>query len=281
MKVGCFALIDPFSTLDHQLQRIADMGFKYADVTDSHPGSSLGRDYGFAATASLDDNPMDLKRMFDKHGLTVTTVCAHATLLDPVSPSRFGTHEISKAVKLAAGMGVPYVITTEGHPQTDWANTLSFDEMVLVVTEKLYEPVRLADDMDIKLLLEPHGPLTDTIEGLQALIDKLGDPDSLGINMDTGNSWLGGSDPVEMAKNFKDRIYHIHWKDLPAEWEEKRGKMWGTGMGTIPLGEGAIDIAGVFEVLKDAPHVEFTTLEVAGDDNMLKSYEYLKSLGAE
>ena len=54
MKVGCFALIDPFSTLDHQLERIAGMGFKYADVTDSHPGSSLGRDYGFAATASLD-----------------------------------------------------------------------------------------------------------------------------------------------------------------------------------------------------------------------------------
>lgn len=116
---------------------------------------------------------------------------------------------------------------------------------------------------------------------MQAIIDKFGDPESLGINIDTGNSWLGGSDPVEMAKNFKDRIYHIHWKDLPAEWEEQRGKMWGTGMGTIPLGEGVIDIAGVFEVLKDAPHVEYTTLEVAGDDSMLKSYEYLKSLGAE
>lgn len=281
MKVGCFALIDPFSTLDHQLQRIADMGFKYADVTDSHPGSSLGRDYGFAATASLDDNPMDLKRLFDKHGLTVTTVCAHATLLDPVSPSRFGTHEISKAIKLAAGMGVPHVITTEGHPQTDWANNLSFDEMVLVISEKLFEPVRLADDMGVKLLLEPHGPLTDTIDGLQAIIDRLGDPESLGINIDTGNAWLGGSDPVEMAIYFKDRIFHIHWKDLPAELEATRGKVWGTGMGTIPIGEGAIDIAGVFEVLKDAPHVNYTTLEVAGDDNMLKSYEYLKLLGAE
>jgi inosose dehydratase len=153
--------------------------------------------------------------------------------------------------------------------------------MVLVVTEKLYEPVRLAEYMSVKLLLEPHGPLTDTIDGLQAIIDKLGNPESLGVNIDTGNSWLGGSDPVEMAKNFKDRIYHIHWKDLPAEMEKQRGKMWGTGMGTIPLGEGAIDIAGVFDVLKDAPHVEYTTLEVAGDDNMLKSYEYLKSLGAE
>ena len=98
MKVGCFALIDPFSTLDHQLERIAGMGFKFADVTDSHPGSSLGRDYGFAATASLDGNPKDLKRLFEKHGLTATTVCAHATLLDPVSPSRFGTHEINKAI---------------------------------------------------------------------------------------------------------------------------------------------------------------------------------------
>jgi inosose dehydratase len=52
-------------------------------------------------------------------------------------------------------------------------------------------------------------------------------------------------------------------------------------MGLIPLGTGAIDIAGVYEVLKDAPHVEYTTLEVAGDEAMLKSYEYLKSLGAE
>jgi hypothetical protein len=28
MKVGCFALVDPFSTLDHQLERIAGMGFQ-------------------------------------------------------------------------------------------------------------------------------------------------------------------------------------------------------------------------------------------------------------
>jgi inosose dehydratase len=281
MKVGCFALVDPFSTLDHQLERIAGMGFKYADVTDSHPGSSLGRDYGFAATVSLDDNPMDVKRMFDKHGLTITNVCAHATLLDPVSPARFGTSEILKAIRLAEGMGVEHVITTEGHPQTEWAENLTKNEQVLVIVDKLYEPVRLAADLNIKLLLEPHGPLTDTIDGLEAIMAGLGNPDNVGINMDTGNSWLGGSDPVEMAKRFKDRIFHVHWKDLPAEWESKRGTMWGCGFGPVALGEGVIDIAGVFEVLKDAPHVEYSTLEVGGDDNLLKSYEYLKSLGAE
>ena len=37
MKVGCFALVDPFSLLDHQLERVAGLGFKYADVTDKRP----------------------------------------------------------------------------------------------------------------------------------------------------------------------------------------------------------------------------------------------------
>ena len=45
--------------------------------------------------------------------------------------------------------------------------------------------------------------------------------------------------------------------------------------------DGVIDVAGVYEVLQDAPHVEHTTLEVAGDENVLKSYAFLKALGAE
>ena len=52
IKVGCFALIDPFSVLEHQLDRIRDWGFKYADVTDSTDGGSMGVEYGFAAVAT-------------------------------------------------------------------------------------------------------------------------------------------------------------------------------------------------------------------------------------
>lgn len=280
MKVGCFALVDPFSTLDHQLERIAGLGFKYADVTDNHPGGLLGREFGFSATASLDDNPADLKAMFDDHNLTITSVCAHANLLDASSPARYATNELMKAVRLAAGMGVRDVITTEGDPKTEWGHNLSHAERVFIVAEKLFEPMRMAQTYGIRILLEPHGILTDSIDGMQAILDKLGNPDNVGVNMDTGNSWLGGADPVEMAKAFKEIIWHIHWKDLPADWEAQRGTMYGCGFGPIALGEGVIDIAGVYDVLKDSP-VEYTTLEVGGDDNMLKSYEYLKGLGLE
>jgi len=278
MKVGCFALVDPFQTLDHQLERIAGLGFRYADVTDNHPGGLLGREFGFTATVSLDDNPVDVKRLFSKHNLSITSVCAHASLLDPSSNSKYSTAEIIKAVKLAALMEVEHVITTEGDPTTSWGESLSQEQQVFITAEKLHEPVRLANDLGVSVLLEPHGPLTDSIEGMKSVFDLLGNPSNLGVNLDTGNTWLSGTDPVEYAETFRDKIWHVHWKDLPAEWEEKRGTMYGCGFSPIALGEGVIDIAGVYEIVKN---VEYCTLEVGGDDNVLKSYEYLKSMGAE
>lgn len=280
MKVGCFALVDPFSLLDHQLERIAGMGFKYADVTDNHPGGILGREFGFTATVSLDDNPQDVKEMFAKHGLTVTSVCAHANLLDPSSPARYATNEIYKAVRLAAGLGVEDVITTEGDSKSGWGHNLSRDEKVFITAEKLHEPLRLAEAYGVRILLEPHGELTDSIEGIRAIMERLGNPAHLGVNLDTGNSWLGGADPVEMAREFSDCIYHVHWKDVPADWEPRRGKEFGFGFSPIALGEGAVDIAGVWEALRGSP-AEYSTLEIGGDENVLKSYEYLKELGAE
>ena len=280
MKIGCFALIDPFSVMDHQLARLAGLGFKYADVTDNHPGGLLGNEFGFTGAISLDANPADVKAMFARHGLTITSVCAHANLLDASSPSVYSTVEILKAIRLAAGMGVRDVITTEGDPKTDWGHNLSAAERIFIVAEKLHEPVRLAQALGVRLLLEPHGILTDSIDGMQAILEKLHNPDNLGVNMDTGNSWLGGADPVAMAKAFKSIIWHIHWKDLPADWEAKRGTQYGCGFGPIALGEGVIDVAGVYDVLKDGA-AEYSTLEVGGDDNLLKSYAYLQALGAE
>jgi len=275
MKIGCFALVDPFQVLDHQLERIAGMGFRYADVTDNHPGGLLGREFGFAATVSLDDNPKDVVRQFAKHGLTITTMCAHANLLDPSASSRYGTAEIIKAVKLAALMGVTHVVTCEGEPSTEWGKGLSRDRAIFITAEKLHEPVRLAADLGVEVLLEPHGPLTDTVDGVEGIFKALGNPSNLGVNMDTGNCWLGGSDPVAFARHFKDRIRHVHWKDLPAEFEKKRGKEFGCGFSPIALGEGVIDIKGAYAVLKDVP---YCTLEIGGDDNLRKSVAYLESL---
>ena len=51
------------------------------------------------------------------------------------------------------------------------------------------------------------------------------------------------------------------------------------GPTVIPLGSGIVDIKGVYDVVKNSP-AEYSTLEIAGDDNVRKSYDFLKELGA-
>lgn len=280
IKVGCFALIDPFSLLEHQLSRIASWGFRYADVTDNTDGACLGTEFGFTAVASLDANPFDLKRLFESKGLTITSFCAHANLLDPAAPWRYGTSQIIKAVRSAAAIGVKHVITTEGDPKTPFGHGLSETEALFSIREKLHEPLRAAADHGVKILLEPHGKYTDSVDHMEKILDLCDSP-ALGINLDTGNLWLGGGDPVEMVRRLGSKIEHVHWKDMPTEMEAKRGTMFGCGMAVIPLGTGAVDIKGTFEALTKAGFDGYTTLEVAGEEAVLASYSYLKSLGSE
>lgn len=279
MNIGVFLLIEPFASVEVQLQKAKAMGFDHADITDTNAGGSMLGTAGFSPTVSLDDNPFDVKRLFDKYGITPSTVCAHAGLLEPSNPGVYGTSEIMKAVKFAAAIGIKDVVTTDTDPRSEWAKNLSYDEEVFIVAEKLHTPVKMAADYGIHILLEPHGPITDSIKGMQDVFDRLGNPDALGVNLDTGNSWLGGADPVEMAKVFKEKIHHVHWKDLGPEWEEKRGNEFGCGFSTIAIGDGVIDIKGVCDVLKDAD-IKSSTLEIIGDETTLKkSVECLRSFG--
>jgi inosose dehydratase len=255
------------------------MGFTHADITDTNAGGSMLGTAGFSPTVSLDDNPFEVKSLFEKYGITPSTVCAHAGLLEPSNPGIYGNAEIVKAVKFAAAIGIKDVVTTDTDPRSEWARGLSYEEQIFVIAEKLYTPVKMGADYGVRILLEPHGPVTDSIKGLQDVFDRLGNPDALGVNLDTGNSWLGGADPVEMAKVFKDKIHHVHWKDLEAEWEPKRGTLHGCGFSTIALGDGVIDIKGVCEVRKDCD-IDSSTLEIVGEEDILKrSVSYLRECG--
>jgi inosose dehydratase len=276
MKIGCFALMEPFTPMRRQFECIRQLGIDYADLTDNHDGATLGTEYGFAASFSLDTHPRVVLDMVKEFGLTLTSVCAHANLLDPTSPSRYGTAQIVKAIKLAHFLGIQQVITTEGDPKTEFGHRLTEDQRLFSIREKLHDPIQWAEQFGIELLLEPHGILTDTVEGMTKILDALGHEKTVGVNLDTGNSWLGGGDPLQFVKTFKKRIKHVHWKDMPKEWEPKRGKVYGCGMAVIPLGDGVVGIERIVKELKKVGFDGPTTLEVAGPDSVKLSAERLR-----
>jgi len=279
IKVGCFALINPFSTLEAQLDQIKQWGFTCGDLTDNSDGACLGVEYGFTALASLDANPFDIRRLFESRGLELSSICAHAALLDPTAPSRYGTAQIIKAVRIAGAIGVKHVITAEGDPKTPFGKNLTTAEAIFTIAEKLYEPLRFAEDYGVKILIEPHGHISDSVELMGAVLDKCNSK-ALGINLDTGNLWLGGGESLEMIEKFGSKIEHVHWKDLPAEMTEKRGTQFGCGMSLTALGDGVIDIEAIYKALVKSGFDGYTTLEIAGEEAVLKSFEFLKKLGA-
>lgn len=271
MKVGVFLALEPYTSLERNLEFARKAGFECADITDTHSSGSMFASAGLSASVSLESNPFDVKRTFEKYGMQIMTISAHAVLLEPSSPANFATAEIMKAIRFAAAIGVRDVITTETFAKSEWAKKLSYEQSVFIAAEKLYEPCRMALDYGVNICLEPHGPLTDTIDGIGDVMAALDNIPSLGVNLDTGNSWLGGSDPVELAKRYKEKIFHIHWKDLGEEWIPQRGKIYGCGFSTIEVGTGCIDVAGVIDVLKDRKEIRYSTLEVAGTPELLRA----------
>jgi len=276
MKIGCFALVEPFVGMARQFEAIREMGIEYADLTDNHDGASLGVEYGFAASVSLDSHPSKIRDLVEAAGLTLTSFCAHANLLDPASPDVYGTFQIIKAIRLAHLLGIRDVITTEGEPKTAFGHSLTPAEQVCSIREKLQAPLEWAEELGVRVLLETHGPVTDSVERMGDLLDLLGPEDVVGVCLDTGNSWLGGAEPLDYVKAFGKRIQHVHWKDMPAEWLDKRGTLTGCGMAATALGAGVVDLPPVVKALQEAGFEGATTLEIAGQENVTRSVQRLQ-----
>ena len=275
MKIGCFALVNPFQNMAGQFKAIKSMGIDYADLTDNHRGGMLGVEYGFTASVSLDIHPEKIRQMAEEAEISLTTICAHANLLDPPSPDIYGTTEIIKAIQLAHYLGIEHVITTEGDPKTQFGHNLTHEQRIFTISEKLRTPVEWAKELSVELLLEPHGIVTGTVDGMQSLLDELGNEETVGVCLDTGNSWLSGSEPLDYIEKFGKRIKHVHWKDMEASWEDKRGTLFGCGMAIIPLGEGVVGIENIVKALVGIGFTGATTLEIAGPENVQTSAERL------
>ena len=88
MNIGVFLALEPYTSIERQLQLAKEAGFTCADITDVHEGSSMFNSAGLAATVSLDGDPFATKRLFEKYGITPSTVCVHGALLEPSNPRR-------------------------------------------------------------------------------------------------------------------------------------------------------------------------------------------------
>lgn len=250
------------------VEKAAAFGYAFVEPM-VHLGRELLSEAGYFHSVSMLDDPYRVKRACEKAGIGISGLSAHCPLCKP----EISTEYLKQAIRFAAECGAPVVNSDEG-PKPAW--TTSEEDHVLM-RYVLKEASLLAESRGILIGLEPHQQYSKHPDGLDR-IQGLVDSPAIGINFDTGNSYLCGHDPVEWLKRVRDRLVHLHAKEIPKQQAEaERGKVTGTAVGCA-CGEGVIDWKAVIEVLRGAPRDIVMSVECGTVDEAERSIVYLKSL---
>jgi sugar phosphate isomerase/epimerase len=232
-------------------------------------GRELLSEAGYYQSISLFDDPYRVKRACDKAGVKLSGLSSHTPLCKP----EVSTEYLKLAIRFAAECGAPVVNTDEG-PKPAWTTE---EEDHVLMRYVLKEAAAVAEARGILIGLEPHQQYSKHPDGLDRIYGLV-DSEAIGINFDTGNSYLCGHDPIDWLERVKDRLVHLHAKDISVQQsEDERGKVTGTPAGCA-CGEGVIDWKKVIETCKKAPHDIVLSVECGTVEQAERSINHLKGL---
>ena len=250
------------------VEKAAQLGYEYVEPM-VHLGRELLSEAGYFHSVSMMDDPYRIKKACDNAGVKASGLSAHCPLCKP----EVSTEYLKQAIRFAAEIGAPVVNTDEG-PKPSWTTA---EEDHVLMRYVLQEAAKVAEPRGIKIGLEPHQQYSKTPDGLDKIY-KLVDSPAIGINFDTGNSYLGGEDPVVWLKHVASRLVHLHAKDISIEQSNaERGKVTGTPVGCA-CGDGVVDWAKVIEVCRALPQDIVFSVECGTVAQAERSISYLKAL---
>ncbi|HJN66004.1 MAG: sugar phosphate isomerase/epimerase family protein [Pirellulaceae bacterium] len=251
-------------------------GLSYVEFGVIH-GQYFIHALGYDPSVSLQSNPRALKRCLDENGLAVSQIDAAYPLMGP-DGSSFGVPYVQQAIRFAAEIGCPCVDTTDGASKVEGYP----DEVVFRIACANYRQcLAWAKDYGVTINVETHGPYTNDGDFLERLFNELDSP-NLGFNFDTGNTFIAGNDPLEYLKRFRQRLSHVHIKDVSEGLADTaRGEETGIACSQVPIGGGvnAKNIEKCIEYLRETNWDGVLSIECHGsDENIEKSIQFLRGL---
>jgi sugar phosphate isomerase/epimerase len=230
---------------------------------------------GYSPAVSLDANPIRLRRYLEDNGLKVSQIDAGYPITGPMGAT-FGVRYMQRAIQFAAAVGCPFVDTTDGASKPEGYT----DEQVLAITkESMRQILEWAEDYEVTVNIETHGPYTNDPEILDRMLNFF-DTERLGLNLDTGNTFIAGGNPVDFAQRFMSKLRYMHIKDVSESLAAAlRGEETGIAMSESPIGQGvnAENISACIRLLKAADWDGVISVECLGtDENLTASIGWLR-----
>jgi len=211
---------------------------------------------------ALWEDPLLLRRKMESYGVRFSQLDAAFPLSLPEGAT-LGVEYILHTIRWAKLVGCPRVDTTDARHRPAGAT----DREVLDHMRRIYRQIlAVAEAYSIVINIEPHGYYTTRPEFLAEMLEFADSP-YLRMNMDTGNTFIAGQDPVAFLQQFIDRVDHVHIKDVSQSLAAAaRGELTGIAVSHCAVGEGvnAENIRRSLGVLRAAGYEGVLSLECEG-----------------
>ena len=248
----------------------AELGYEYIEPM-VHWGRELLSEARYFHSVSMLDDPFRIRDCVEKYGLKLSALSSHSQLSKP----EIAVEYLKQAARFAKEAGAPIINTHEGHKQT-WTTA---EEDFVLIKYSIKEAVKVCERRGIKIGLETHQTYSLSLDGYDRILNLVDSP-CVGANFDTGNAYLGGLEPCDWLERVKNRVIHMHAKDISFEQSAaERGKVMGTAVGCA-CGEGCVDWEKIVAILKSVPQDVVMSVECGTMDQAARSIDYLRKLVA-
>ena len=214
---------------------------------------------GYQPHIALWEDPLALRQKMDDYGVKFSQIDAAFPLSLPTGSS-LGLTYVINTIRWAYLVGCDHIDTTDAMYKPEG---MTDDEVMEMMKHTYGEILEVAARYDMIIDIEPHGYYTTKPEFMARMLEFFDTP-YLRMNMDTGNTFIAGQDPVAFLERFKQKVSHVHIKDVsPSLAASLRGELTGIAVSNTAIGDGvnAENILRCVDILVDIGYDGIVSIE--------------------
>jgi sugar phosphate isomerase/epimerase len=232
---------------------------------------------GYHPHVAMWEDPVLLRRKMDRYGVAFSQIDAAFPLSTPEGAG-IGAEYVLHTIRWAKLAGCQRIDTTDDHKRPEGVT----DREAMSQMRRIYQRIlSVAEAYQVTVNIEPHGYYTTKPDFLAEMLSFVDSP-YLCLNMDIGNVFIAGQEPVEFVERFADKISHVHVKDVSAAvTDESRGELTGIAGSHCAIGEGmnAENVRRCVEMLADRGYRGVLTIECEAEGGLIDaSLDWMRKL---
>jgi inosose dehydratase len=236
--IGYATISWPRSQFEQALDAIAALHYQGAQllgwVADDYAGSKQGA----------------LREKLQSLHITPVALSCWGVTLDPADLGPISSKFAGYAQFFHGLNGLYLQVTDGGHPNQTYS-----PDQIKALGARMNELGKIAGDSGLELGYHPHfGTLGETRQGLGKALDAT-DPRYVKLIADVAHLSLGGADPAEVIRTYRDRLLFLHFKDVRKDIaklaEGNRDQVRGTKYHFCEIGTGAVDFAAILAAMRE------------------------------